>query len=40
MFMMEMERVVRNLPQTITGETPKAMPTRVQVQYVFDRLRL
>lgn len=31
MFIMELERVVRNLPQTITGETPKAMPTRTQV---------
>ncbi|CAM9154643.1 unnamed protein product [Ectocarpus sp. 8 AP-2014] len=30
MFIMELERVVRNLPQTITGETPKAMPTRTQ----------
>lgn len=29
-FIMELERVVRNLPQTITGETPKAMPTRTQ----------
>ena len=31
MFIMELERVVRNLPQTITGETPRAMPTRTQV---------
>nr|AML78874.1 putative LOV domain-containing protein [Scytosiphon dotyi] len=30
MFIMELERVVRNLPQTLTGETPKAMPTRTQ----------
>lgn len=33
MFIMELERVVRNLPQTITGETPKAMPTRTKVHY-------
>lgn len=32
MLIMEMERVVRNLPQTITGETPRAMPTRVKVR--------
>lgn len=32
MLIMELERVVRNLPQTVTGETPKAMPTRTQVK--------
>lgn len=32
MLIMELERVVRNLPQTITGETPKAMPTRTKVR--------
>ncbi len=35
MFIMELERVVRNLPQTVTGETPKAMPTRNQVRSVY-----
>ncbi|CAM9252965.1 unnamed protein product [Choristocarpus tenellus] len=30
MHILEMERVTRNLPQTITGELPKAMSTRTQ----------
>lgn len=34
LFIMELERVVRNLPQTLTGETPKAMPTRTKVRGV------
>lgn len=34
MLIMELERVVRNLPQTITGEAAKAMPTRTQVLVV------
>lgn len=34
MLVMELERVVRNLPQTLTGETPKAMPTRTQVHII------
>lgn len=38
MFIMELERVVRNLPQTLTGETPKAMPTRTKVRRVLHAL--